>query len=134
MAEAAPKTDAQIIAEVNGVARLMLAYLGVGFTAPVGFKFYEAGERDWRARQAWDRAVEVYEWITGTEVHDALIAVREDGETPVEPSETLSTPAMRQAADAARTAHLRDVDANDQIGALNAALEAALAVRGAPHG
>lgn len=42
-----------------------------------------------------------------------------------------STPAMRQAADEARTAYLRDVDANDQIGALTAAIEAALATEAA---
>lgn len=42
-----------------------------------------------------------------------------------------STPAMRQAADEARTAYLRDVDANDQIGALTAAIEAALAMEAA---
>ncbi|BCM87794.1 hypothetical protein [Methylobacterium indicum] len=40
-----------------------------------------------------------------------------------------ATPEMRLAADKARSAHLCDIDANDQIGALNAALDAALEVR-----
>ena len=35
---------------------------------------------------------------------------------------------MFKAADDARTTYLRDIDANDQIGALNAALEAAVKV------
>ncbi|WP_156453777.1 hypothetical protein [Methylobacterium sp. CCH5-D2] len=84
MSEAAPKTDAQIVTEVNDLARKMLAYLGVGFTAPPGFKFYEADEREWRAREAWRRAAEVYEWITGTEVHDALLAFQEEGDPVAE--------------------------------------------------
>jgi hypothetical protein len=40
------------------------------------------------------------------------------------------TPEVFWAADQARTIHLRDVDANDQMGALTAALEAAFAAAG----
>lgn len=69
------KTDFEIVEEVNDVARMMLAIIGTGYTVPCGYRFYEADSP--RARMAWHHAVQVYERITGTEVHDALQAVLE---------------------------------------------------------
>lgn len=72
------KTDRQIIDEVNALAHKMLLFMGTGYKAPDDQKFYLADEKDIRIRGAWDRAVEVYEQITHSEVHDALQAVIED--------------------------------------------------------
>jgi hypothetical protein len=76
-----PKTDAEIVAEVNDLARTMLGLMDTGYTVPAGFKFYadHSGERlAIRATKAWNAAVTVYEQITGTEVHDALQTVLEE--------------------------------------------------------
>ena len=76
------KTDRQIIDEVNDLARTMLGYMGTGYTVPENYKFYQPDEKNDRILGAWSRAVEVYEKITHSEVHDALQAVLEDEAKP----------------------------------------------------
>jgi hypothetical protein len=78
-----PKTDQQIVDEVNAIARMNLRIIGLGYEAPTGHRFYEG--TDPRSKLAWNHAVEVYEFLTGTEVGDALSAVQEDAE-PVLPA------------------------------------------------
>lgn len=72
------KTDLEIVTDVNDLARTMLRFLGTGYEAPAGHQFWKA--TDARSRAAWQRAVEVYEQITHSEVQDALLAVEEDDE------------------------------------------------------
>lgn len=74
----ARKSDAQIVEEVNDVARMVLGIIGTGYAAPEGHKFYAADEKDVRSRRAWDHAVEIYERVTQSEVQDALLAVEDD--------------------------------------------------------
>lgn len=71
-----PKSDRQIVDEVNGIARILLRAIGMGYEVPEGHLFWKAD--DARSRKAWGYAVEVYEYLTGAEVHDALMAVEED--------------------------------------------------------
>jgi hypothetical protein len=78
-----PKTDQQIVDEVNAIARMNLGIIGTGYQVPDGHRFYEA--TDPRSKLAWNHAVEVYEFVTGTEVGDALSAVQEEAE-PVLPT------------------------------------------------
>lgn len=72
------KTDLEIVTDVNDLARTMLRFLGTGYEAPAGHQFWKAA--DPRSQTAWQRAVDVYEQITHSEVHDALLAVEEDEE------------------------------------------------------
>jgi hypothetical protein len=76
------KTAQEIVDEVNDVARIiLLEAIGTGYEVPDGYRFDRAegphGE-NFRTRKAWAVAVEVYELITKTEVHDALIEVEEE--------------------------------------------------------
>jgi hypothetical protein len=71
------KADAQIVDEVNEVARMILEQgIGTGYTVPAGYRFWKA--EDYRSQRAWQLAVDIYELITKTEVHDAVLAVEED--------------------------------------------------------
>lgn len=79
-----PKSDHQIIEEVNDVARLILGISGVGYTVPEDFKLHDPKYVNPRTRRAWGLAVEIYELITGTEVHDALQTVLEQPEPTYE--------------------------------------------------
>lgn len=74
------KSDHQIVQEVNALAAKLLLNMGTGFVAPDGFKFYAAPKDNVRATRAWEQAVEIYESITASEVHDAVQAVLEDEE------------------------------------------------------
>lgn len=73
---AGPKTDQQIIDEVNDLAGLLARQAGYEFAE--GYLFYIS--QDARGRNLWQRAVEIYEQIKCTEVHDALQAVLPDAE------------------------------------------------------
>lgn len=75
-AHAAPKSDQDVINEVNDLAGLLLRQ--DGYDAPEGHLFYVSDNP--RAQRAWQRAVEAYELVTGSEVHDALEAVLPDEE------------------------------------------------------
>jgi hypothetical protein len=68
------KTDREIVDEVNEIARTCLDCMGV--SAPPDHKFYAS--KNPRSVKAWGSAVEIYERLTGTEVHDALLAVEEN--------------------------------------------------------
>lgn len=70
------KSDQDIVNEVNDLAGLLLRQ--EGYSAPEGHLFYVSDNP--RARKAFERAVEAYELITGTEVHDALLEVLPEGE------------------------------------------------------
>ena len=73
----AVKTSREIVEEVNDVARMVLAVIGTGYSAPEGYQFWQAERTNPRFYAAWTHAVEIYEFITGTEVHDALLDVQE---------------------------------------------------------
>lgn len=73
IADREPKSSAQIVFEVNQIARRILARAGNGHLAPKGYAFWNGP--DPRARTAWAVAVEVYELLTASEVHDALLDV-----------------------------------------------------------
>jgi hypothetical protein len=87
------KTDRQIVDEVNDLARVLLGKQGVtGYRAPGIHRFYGEGQSP-RVTRAWADAVEIYELITGSEVHDALQAVLEEEEAataPAVPAEPVS--------------------------------------------
>jgi hypothetical protein len=70
------KTGKQIVEEVNELAGVLLGKINRGMTAPDGHKFWEA--QDIRSKDAWESAVEIYEKITASEVHDALIEVEDE--------------------------------------------------------
>ena len=70
------KSDCQIIDEVNDIARRTLRIIGAGYEAPEGHRVYEA--QDPRSQLVWNHAVEIYELVTGAEVHDALLTVLEE--------------------------------------------------------
>jgi hypothetical protein len=86
----AKKSDRQIVDEVNDLARTMLRFHSAGYEAPEGHKFYAA--KDTRSRKAWQGAVEVYEQITGSEVHDALLCLDDDEPTNIR---SLASPAPK---------------------------------------
>lgn len=67
-ASSSPKSDQEIVDEVNALAGLLLRQQG--YEAPEGHLFYLSDNA--RAQVAWERAVEAYELVTSTEVHDAL--------------------------------------------------------------
>lgn len=67
-ASSSPKSDQAIVDEVNDLAGLLLRQQG--YEAPEGHLFYLSDNA--RAQVAWQRAIEAYELLTGTEVHDAL--------------------------------------------------------------
>lgn len=83
------RTDEQIIAETNDLARYLLAELvGTGYQVPDDHKFYEA--EDPRSQKAWQHAVKIMEMTTKTEMADALMALNiplppEDEEAEQEP-------------------------------------------------
>lgn len=68
---AGPKTDQQIVDEVNSLAAVIARQHG--YEAGEGYLFYIS--RNPRGQTYWQHAVEAYELITGSEVHDALSAV-----------------------------------------------------------
>lgn len=77
------KTAPEIISEVNAVARLiLLRAVGTGYVVPDSFRLDKSESS--RAQIAWATAVEVYELLTGAEVHDALLEEAEAGPLPAE--------------------------------------------------
>lgn len=70
------RTDKQIIAETNELARYLLAELvGTGYQVPEDHKFYEA--EDPRSKKAWEHAVKIMEMTTKTEMADVLATLEE---------------------------------------------------------
>lgn len=79
------RTDEQIIAETNDLARYIMAELvgNTGYQVPDGHKFYEA--EDPRSQKAWQHAVKIMEMTTKTEMADVLATLEEETEPePVE--------------------------------------------------
>lgn len=70
------KTDLEIVNEVNGIARTILSHSGYETDETVQFWNHPSP----RCKKAWATAVEVYEALTGTEVHDAVLSVMDDEE------------------------------------------------------
>lgn len=70
------RSDRQIVDEVNTVARQIL--LHAGYDTDEGFLVWECPSP--RSERAWESAVAIYEALTGTEVHDALLSVQEEDE------------------------------------------------------
>lgn len=62
------RTDAQIVADANDLAREL--YSLMGYIAPLNFRFDRAPRL--RERLCWMLAVAAYEHIEGTDVADAL--------------------------------------------------------------
>ena len=67
------KTDQQIVAACNALARRFYAMLG--YQVDEHFLFYEA--RHPQERGVWNMAVMAYEHIAGTDVEEALEALTE---------------------------------------------------------
>lgn len=64
-----PKSDEQIVAECNELARAFFSMLG--YQVRDGFKFYPS-HRNGRVRLAWQMAVKAYEFIEKTPVEDCI--------------------------------------------------------------
>jgi hypothetical protein len=72
---ARPRTDEEIVAQTNVLARLAMSYIGTGYEVPEGHKFYE--EQDPRSQKAWQFACEVQELLTATDPNDAVMNLPE---------------------------------------------------------
>jgi hypothetical protein len=65
------RTDAEIVKQTNDLARICLRFIGTGYEAPAGFKFYETAVNS-RAAKAWNMACEIQEFMTATDPNDAI--------------------------------------------------------------
>lgn len=77
---ASRKTDCEIVESCNNLAREFLRHLGFNTTCE---RLYDSENP--RAQLVWEMAVEAFDHIEGTSVHDALIEVQEeDAATEIE--------------------------------------------------
>jgi NTP pyrophosphatase (non-canonical NTP hydrolase) len=82
----APRTDSEIVAQTNDVARIILRYIGTGYEVPSDHLFYEA--TDARSQKAWRAACQIMEHMTQTDAEDALSGL--DAPTPTREAEQTS--------------------------------------------
>lgn len=67
------RTDEQIVADANELARLF--YSSMGYEVPSGYRFDLAGHPQEQA--CWTMAAVAYDFIQGTDINDAAYQVNE---------------------------------------------------------
>lgn len=84
--EGTGKTDMEIVNEVNALAGILMRQAGYEVlrvsAAPGGRTVVDVPVQYWnhkspRCQKAWAQAVEIYEHLFATEVHDALLSVQD---------------------------------------------------------
>lgn len=73
--EEKPKTNEEIVADCNELARLF--YGAMGYVVPAGYRFDKATHP--QERGCWDQAAIAFEQIEGTDVEQVLMELEDEG-------------------------------------------------------